>query len=93
MKDEVYSWRVANELKTDLEREARRRKLSLSAVLEAAAREWLKKSRADIEGDEAQRELQKAAGKCFGTLAGGDAHRAENARKVLRQRLKRRHDG
>jgi len=35
------SWRVSPDLKTGLEREARRRKISLPAVLELAAQEWL----------------------------------------------------
>jgi hypothetical protein len=41
MKTEVYSWRVSPDIKTGLEREARRRKMSVSAVLDLAAREWL----------------------------------------------------
>jgi hypothetical protein len=43
MKTEVYSWRVSRELKSGLEREARRRKLSLSAVLDLAVLEGLDK--------------------------------------------------
>jgi hypothetical protein len=92
MKNEVYSWRVSTDLKTGLEREARRRKTSLSAVLDLAARDWLSKGAADTEGDEEQRRLQEAASKCLGTLASGDAHRSENARQAVRQRLRRRHD-
>ena len=89
MKTEVYSWRVSRDLKTDLEHEARRRKTSLSAVLDLAARDWLNKSGTEIEGDEEQPRLQKAASKCFGALASGDAHRSENARQAVRQRLRR----
>ena len=44
MKTEVYSWRVSTELKTGLEREARRRKISLAAALDIAAHEWLTKA-------------------------------------------------
>jgi hypothetical protein len=90
MKNEVYSWRVSTDLKSGLEREARRRKLSLSAVLDLATRDWLNKSGAEIKGDEEQSRLQKAASKCFGALASGDAHRSENAREGVRQRLRRR---
>jgi hypothetical protein len=92
MKNEVYSWRVATDLKTGLEREARRRKTSLAAVLDLAARDWLNKGGADIESDEEQPRLQKAAAKCLGSLASGDAHRSENASQAVRQRLRRRHD-
>ena len=89
MKTEVYSWRVSPDLKTGLEREARRRKLSLSAVLDLAAREWLSKTGAQLEGDEEQRSLHQAASNCFGTFASGNAHRSENARQAVRQRLRR----
>ncbi|MGA8027386.1 MAG: hypothetical protein WB992_09580 [Bryobacteraceae bacterium] len=92
MKTEVYSWRVSTDLKTGLEREARRRKISVSAVLDLATREWLSKSGAEIDGDDEQRRLHKAASKCLGSLTGGDAHRAENAREILRKRLRQRHD-
>ncbi|HWD98530.1 MAG TPA: hypothetical protein VG345_05825 [Bryobacteraceae bacterium] len=38
MKTEVYSWRVSSDIKTALDREARRRKISVSAALDLAAR-------------------------------------------------------
>jgi hypothetical protein len=47
MKTEVYSWRVFPDLKRGLEREARRQKISVSAALGLAAREWLDKSSAE----------------------------------------------
>jgi hypothetical protein len=89
MKSEVYSWRVSTDLKTGLEREARQRKISVAAVLDLAARDWLNKGGADIESDEEQTRLRKGASKCFGSLAGGDAHRSENARQAVRRRLRR----
>ena len=91
VKNEVYSWRVSTDLKTGLEREARRRKLSLSAVLDLAARDWLSKGGEEVEGDEEQLRLQKAASQCFGVLASGVANRSENARQAVRQRLRRHH--
>jgi hypothetical protein len=92
MKSEVYSWRVSTGLKTDLEREARRRKVSLSTVLDLAAREWLDKGGAETDGEEQQLRLKKAASKCLGILASDNAHRSENARQDVRERLRRRHD-
>jgi hypothetical protein len=89
MKSEVYSWRVSTDLKTGLEREARRRKTSVSAVLDLAARDWLNQSGSEIEGDEEQARLHQAASKCFGALASGNAHRSENARQAVRERLRR----
>jgi predicted transcriptional regulator len=90
MRTEVYSWRLSEELKSDLEREARLRKVPVSAVLETAVRDWLKNSDFTGSDDEAQRKLHAAADDCFGVLSGGDPRRAETARDVLRERLKRR---
>jgi hypothetical protein len=92
MKTEVYSWRVSSDIRTRLEREARRRKISVSAALDLAAREWLQGSSAESEPGEEQIRLQKAASKYIGSLAASDPHRAENARQTLRQRLRRRYD-
>jgi hypothetical protein len=91
MKTEVYSWRVSTEIKTSLEHEARRRKISLSAVLDLAAEEWLKKSAPANDDDDQQRRLHQTALKCVGSIAGDDPLRSENAAKAVRQKLRRRH--
>lgn len=91
MKTEVYSWRVSAEVKSDLKREARLRKVPVSAVLDLAIRDWLKKNEVDAAGDEAQRKLHAAAARSFGVLAGGNPYRAETARATVRERLRRRH--
>jgi predicted transcriptional regulator len=91
MRTEVYSWRLSGELKSDLEREARLRRVPVSAVLETAVRDWLKKGDADVPEDEAQHRLQSAAAGCFGVFASGNSRRAETARDVLRKRLRRRY--
>ncbi len=92
MKTEVYSWRVSADLKTELEREARRRNMSLSAVLDLAAEDWLKKADVEPGGEEEQVRLQMTASHCFGAFASGDAHRSENVRQTLRKRLRQRHE-
>jgi predicted transcriptional regulator len=91
MRTEVYSWRLSQELKSDLERKARLRKVPVSAVLETAVRDWLKRDDTDLSVDDVQRRLQRAAANCLGTLASGNSHRAETARATVRDRLKRRH--
>jgi hypothetical protein len=91
MRTEVYSWRLSDELKSDLEREARLRKMPVSAILDLAVREWLKKSALDVEGEEAQRELHAAAEQYLGVLAGRDGRRAETARETVRKQLRRRY--
>ena len=89
MKTEVYSWRVSAELKTELEQEAHRRKISLSAVLDLAARDWLNQGMIENDGEAEQLRLHMAASKCFGAFDGGDAGRSENTRQAIRQRLRR----
>jgi predicted transcriptional regulator len=89
MKTEVYSWRLSEELKSDLEREAYLRKVSVSSVLETAVRDWLTKSNAP--DDQAQRKLRAAAARCLGVLTGLNSRRAETAREAVRRRLKRRY--
>lgn len=86
----MYSWRVSRELKSDLERQARIRKTSISAVLNLAVREWLKQSAATIGEDDEQRLLHESAMKFVGAFAGGNPRRAETARQAVGDRLKRR---
>jgi predicted transcriptional regulator len=90
MRTEVYSWRLSGELKSDLEREARLRKVPVSAVLETAVRDWLKKGDADVSEGEAQQRLHAAAANCFGVLASGNSRRSETARETLRTSLRQR---
>jgi hypothetical protein len=90
VKTEVYSWRVSTELKTVLEREARRRKISLAKALDLAAEEWLKKGDTGKDDAVEQRRLHAAAAKTFGTIE-GHPDDAENAREIVRQRIRQRH--
>ena len=78
-------------MKSGLEREARRRKISVSAALDLAAREWLDKCGTESKGEEEQLRLRKAAARWLGSLASGDKRRAENASQAVRERLRRRY--
>ena len=91
MKTEVYSWRVSSELKSDLEREARYRKVPVSSLLDEAARRWLKESAATVSDDKAQRKLHAAVEPYIGALSGGHPGDAKSVRKVIRRRLGRRY--
>jgi predicted transcriptional regulator len=91
MKTEVYSWRVSSELKSDLERVARGQNVSVSALLDMAVRDWLKKSGADAATDEEQLRLHTAAEECLGALAGRNPRRAETAREAIRAKLRKRY--
>jgi hypothetical protein len=91
MKTEVYSWRLSSDLKSELEREARIRKASVSSVLDLAVRDWLGKTAEPREELDEQRRLHAAAAACVGTFTGRNPHRAETARASIRQRLGRRY--
>ena len=88
MSKEVYSWRVSRELKSDLEREARERSTSVSAVLDMAVRWWIKSKPAAPVDENEQRRLHDAVESCLGTFAGGRPRRAETARESVRRRLR-----
>ena len=90
MKTEVYTWRLSSDLKARLEREARRRKTSVSAVLEEAANTCLERIEMD-ESDEEQRRLHEETGKYLGTIKGTDPRRSENVRSAVRTKLNRRY--
>src|SRR5215469_8608288 len=91
MKSSVYSWRLSGELKSDLEREARLRRVSISALLDRAVREYLKKSADDIANDEAQQQLHAHVEQFIGVLNSGDPTRSQNVRELVRKRLRARH--
>ncbi len=86
----MYSWRLSSDLKSDLEREARLRRVPVSSVLDYAAREWLKRSKPDAADDQEQQRLHLAAGSCLGAISGHNPRRAETARLAIRKRLDRR---
>lgn len=67
---------------------ARLRKKSVSAMLDLAARERLKRSAVNVADDEEQRRLHAAAEACLGAFAGGDPRRAERGKQAIRTRLR-----
>ena len=90
-KTDVYSWRVAPTLKGALEHAAREEGTSLGALMDRIGAEWLERKRRAAIGDETmQQRLRTAAARCFGTIRGGDPHRAEKARQLIRARLEHR---
>lgn len=92
MKTEVYSWRVSEAVKAGLESEARREKISLSALLDQVARQWLENRWSHSAGETAeQAKLHAEAEKSIGTIAGRNPGRAESARMLVRERLARKY--
>jgi hypothetical protein len=92
-KSEVYSWRLSNELKTQLETAARDEKSSIGAILERAVREWLAKRPVGEEDDaDQQRRLRERAMKVVGTVSIGlGPYTNERVREVMGERLEKKH--
>lgn len=91
MKTEVYSWRLSRELKSDLERAARRRKVRISALLDMAMRDWLAKNAVDVDDDDEQKRLHAAVAPYLGAIRGRKPRRSETASKVVENILRRRY--
>lgn len=93
MKTEVYSWRVSPDVKSALEAEARREKISLGALLDKMARRWIKDCEAERPDDDAeQARLHAAAAKFAGALRlGGGPYTNEVVRKRIQERLAKKH--
>lgn len=88
---EVYSWRVAGDLKAVLEDAAREERTSVGALLDRMARQWLADRAAAVgESEAGQQRIRLAAERFVGSLAGGNPRRAEGARREVRERLAKR---
>lgn len=92
-KSEVYSWRVAIEVKAALEHEARREGRSVGGLLEQIAIEWLTARRGATNGEDEQARLHTVAAKTFGTIEGGDPDRSTTVRTAVRRRVTSRRGG
>ena len=90
MKKAACRWQLSLDLKAELEREARLRKVPVSCILDMAVREWLKKGALEVSGDAAQRKLHTAAEKYIGVLSGLTPGRAETVRETVRRRVRER---
>jgi hypothetical protein len=87
-KSDVYSWRIAPELKSMLEMESRRERSSIASLLDRIAREWLDaRSRNGADDETEQARLQRVAARSLGSISGGDPRRAEQTRRAIRRRL------
>jgi hypothetical protein len=87
-KSEVYSWRVSPDLKMKLEAAARDEKLSVGALLERIAREWLREHR--LNDEEEQRRLRERVMRTIGTASIGlGPYTNERVRQVVTENLER----
>ena len=86
MKSEVYSWRLPMQLKSELEREARKRKVSMASMIETAVRDWLKNSR-DPNEEAEQRRLHKELEKSIGCFSSGRRDLSTRASELAREAI------
>ncbi len=90
-KTEVYSWRVATELKAGLEDAAREERTSVGELLARVVRQWLSdRASGTPESEAAQQRIRASLKRYVGSLAGGNPRRAEGARREVRERLAKR---
>jgi|SRR6516164_3314462 hypothetical protein len=90
-KTEIYSWRLDPKIKMALETEARSEKMTLAALLDRMAEEWLEAKKQRNGDDEAeQARLHSVASKCFGTIAAGPDF-SQNVSAQMRTLLRERH--
>ncbi len=88
-KSEVYSWRLAPDLKRALEDAARRERRTVAALLSHVVDDWLRRTRSGTDDGE-QARLHAAAARCFGTIRGDNPGRSQEVRRLVRERLKAR---
>src|SRR5215471_850379 len=92
MKTEIYSWRVSTEIKSALERAARREKTTVAGILDRITAEWLHGRRALIEDDAwEQAKLHLRAQEFVGKLPGSNPNRAASVRPLVRRLLAQKH--
>lgn len=91
MKTKVYSWRLSPAMKSDLEREARLRRIHVSSLLEMVVREWLARSAMSVANDEEQLKLHAKIKKCVGLFSSGNPRGSETVRQAVRKRLAKRY--
>ncbi|MEO1388302.1 MAG: DUF4325 domain-containing protein [Cyanobacteria bacterium J06634_6] len=91
-KTEVYSWRVAVELKRSLEEAARAEKLSLAQLLERIGLAWLAR-RAEPDETEAdiQQQLHQLAAQSFGSVQSGNPSLSREVSQRMKSKMSRRY--
>jgi len=92
MKTEGYSWRLSAERKAELEEEARREGISLSALLDRVTADWLAQRRNGHANDDAeQAAIRKRAMAAIGSIRSGDPTRSARASELVREIIARKH--
>ena len=89
-KGEVYSWRLSRDTKVALEHAARRENGTVAQLLDRIVQQWLRARRRRVGDDDAEQiRLHAAVAKTVGVICGSNPRRAEQARTLVRDRLKK----
>jgi uncharacterized damage-inducible protein DinB len=87
-KTEVYSWRLSADMKTALEREAKRANQSVGRLLDHIVEQWMDAAKRSNDSEEPEQlRLHEAASRWLGAPRRGNPYRAEQARRAIRARL------
>lgn len=91
-KSAVFTWRLSEELKRELERRARQEGRSVAGLLDHVVQDWLRNGKSAAEDAAGQARLHREAAKWIGSISGGNPYRAETARETIREKLRRAHE-
>lgn len=76
MKTEVFRWRVASDRLAELKAEARRRRVSVSALLDRITSDWLAQRRLPHYSEAEQAAIRKRAMAAIGPVSGNNPARS-----------------
>lgn len=93
MKTAVYSWRVSQQKKAELEDESRREGTSLAQLLDDITTEWLtvRRNRKDRDESAEQAAIRTRAAAAIGSIRGGDPTRSARASELVREIIHKKH--
>ena len=90
-KNEVYSWRLDADMKTELDRQARMQGMTLANVLNMLAQRWLdEQKKQNAENEAEQKRLHDIVARFAGCISGGDPHASRNVSEIVRKRVRER---
>lgn len=88
-KTEVYSWRIAFDLKQTLEETAKAENVSLAQLLERIVLDWLAhRPQPNAEEEKIQKRLHQSASQAFGAIRGGDPNRSQEVSQQVKSTLR-----
>lgn len=90
-KNEVYSWRLDADMKSELDQQARIQGTTLANVLNMLAKRWLEEQKQqNAENEAEQKRLHELMAKFAGCISGGDPHASRNVSEIVRKRVRQR---